>query len=382
MSVAPLRIAMPCTGLGRQRRGFEAFTRALHRALRGTPGLQLDVYGGGGELLDDERGVWNLPRDSRAARAVGRLTGWAPYFVEQASFFAAFVPRLMTSAPDVVYFADVNLGNACWHWRRATGQRFRLLYYNGGATTRPYTRSDMVQQLTPEHRDAALARGERRDRMVVLPHGLDIAASLPARDSARVAATRRAFGAAEGRPLLLSVGMLDESVKRMRSLVDAVAALPEAAPHLVILGQETEETPALRDHARARLGERVFVGTWPRERMADAYEAADAFALFSPREGFGLAYVEALAHGLPCAVHDTTGTRYLFGDHGMLGDTQSAAGAADVLQRALAAPRDGAAAEARHAWAYAHFAWPVLAPRYVELLSACADGRLPGWSAA
>jgi 1,2-diacylglycerol 3-alpha-glucosyltransferase len=380
--VSALRVALPCTGLGRQRRGFEAFTRELHGVLRDAPGLVLSVFGGGGDVRAGERAVWNTPRDSAAARAIAALSGRGPYFVEQATFFAGFLPQLLSLRPHLVYFADLNLGNALWHWRRITGQRFGMLFYNGGATTRPYTRCDWVQQLTPAHFDEAVARGEARERMVVLPHGIRLTASLANRDLARVAATRRTFGVADGVPLLLTVGMLDRAIKRMDALIDAVAALGDARPHLVMLGQETAESDALRRQARERLGDRVWIGSWPAEQMGNAYEAADAFALFSLREGFGLAYMEALGAGLPCVAHDTPATRHLFGEHAFLGDTQSPRVASALLQQALSQPSSDTQRHARHAWVREHFGWDALAPRYAEMLRAFAAGHRPAWSEA
>jgi glycosyltransferase involved in cell wall biosynthesis len=378
----PLRIALPCTGLGRQHRGFEAFTRALHHALRGADGLDIVVYGGGGTLEADERAVWNLPRASRAARTVGSIVGRGPYFVEQATFFAGFVPHLIRWRPDLVYFADLNLGNACWHWRRLTGQKFGMLFYNGGATTKPYTRCDWVQQTTPEHFDAAMERGESAERMFVLPHGISVP-TLPApRDEARVAATRRAFGVPDGRAVLLSVGMLDRTIKRMDALIDAVASMGGDRPYLVLLGQPTDETARLAIHARECLPDGVYLGTWPRDRMHEAYAAADAFALLSLREGFGLAYAEALAAGLPCVAHDTAGTRFILGDFAHLGDTRDRAQTAGLIRRALAEPQTAALRATRHAWVRDQFGWDILAPHYAEMLRACAAGRRPAWSDA
>ncbi|MHB1095791.1 MAG: glycosyltransferase family 4 protein [Gemmatimonadaceae bacterium] len=377
-----VRVAIPCTGLGRQRRGFEAFTRDVHEALRGAHGLELAVYGGGGDVRAGERAVMNLPRASRAANAASRLVGWSPYFIEQATFFAGFLPRLLSWRPHLVYFADLNLGNACWHWRRRSGQRFNLLYYNGGATTQPFTRCDWVQQLTPEHFEGALVRGESVERMFVLPHGVPMPALLPRRDAARVAATRRAFGVPDGQALLLSVGMLDYSVKRMDALIEAVADMGAARPFVVLLGQETEETPRVRARARDLLTDRYFIGTWPTERMAEAYEAADAFALLSLREGFGLAYVEALAAGLPCVAHETAGTRYLFGAHAVLGDLRQKDTVTALIRRALAERPDDGVRQLRHRHAHERFSWETLAPRYAEMLRACATGRRPAWSDA
>jgi glycosyltransferase involved in cell wall biosynthesis len=382
MRAPPVRVALPCTGLGRQRRGFETFAREVAHALQGDARLEVTVYGGGGDMQAGEKEVWNLPRASAAAQAVGSAIDKGPYFVEQASFFAAFVPQLVATKPDVIYFADLNLGNAVWHWRRLSGQRFRMLFYNGGATTQPYTRCDLVQQVSPEHLEAALARGESAERMVLLPHGLTMSARLPERDPVETHVVRRELGVPDGRRLLLSVGVLDRSIKRMDALVRAVAALGADRPHLVMLGERTDETASLEGEARAALGDGVTLATWPRERMPAAYAAADAFALLSPREGFGMAYLEAVASGLPCVAHDNGTTRYILGPHAYLGDTMNEGVTPSLLQQALADAGNEAARVARHRWAREHFSWDALAPRYAELLVACAHGHRPAWGVA
>lgn len=376
----PVRVALPCTGLGRQRRGFEAFTREVHAALRGAEGVELAVYAGGGDLAEGERAIWNLPRTSRAGLAVARLIGRGSYFVEQATFFAGFLPYLLWWQPDLVYFADLNLGNALWHWRRLSGQRFTMLYYNGGPTTRPYTRTDFVQQVTPAHFAAAVERGESEQRMFVLPHGFNLPPVPRPRDSARTMEVRAAFGVPEGKRMLLSVGMLGDTLKRMGVLVEAVASMGTERPHLVMLGQETPETAALATRAEALLGSGVWMGTWPRERMDDAYDSADVFALLSLSEGFGLAYVEALAAGLPCVAQDNSNTRYILGDHAYLGDTATPLSVAELLGRALEEAPDEARRNRRYAWVREHFSWEVLASRYREMLLACAAGARPSWS--
>jgi len=372
---APVRVFLACTGLGHERRGFETFTRECAAALRGEPSLALTVFAGGRDAqVAGERVIPNLPRASRAAKALGSLLGRDPYFIEQGSFFVGFVPALLRGAPDVVYFADLNLGNALWHWRERTGARWRLLFYNGGNTTMPFTRCDHVQQVTPAALDGALARGERAERMTLLPHGIALEPAFVPTDAAARARARDALGLPRDRQIVLSVGQLDRPTKRTDLLIEAVATLPEPRPYLLLVGADGPDGDGLRDLARARLGDGWSWRTEPRDRMPLVYAAADRFALLSRGEGFGLAYVEALAAGLPLLAHDDATTRYVVADAGLRRAIGTADDARSGLDELRALPTDVPAARARHESVRARFGWELLRPRYVALFHRVAAG--------
>ena len=364
------RVFLPCSGLGRQRRGFETFTLECAEALHPEPGIDLTVFAGGPVAEWPVRVLRNLPRDSVAAMALARLHGRGSYYTEQATFFLSLVPHLVRERPDVVYFADLNLGNLCWHFRRATGLRYRLLYYNGGLSTMPFTRSDFVQQLTPAGLAEATARGEDLSRMTVLPHGVRLPSTVPPRI---IGAERAALGLPVDRPIVLSVGLLDREVKRMDYLIREVAALPAPRPFLCLLGAESTETAEVRALATALLGESgVMLATVPHGSIGDFYRAADVFALCSLREGFGLAYVEALGHGLDVVAHATPVTRFILGDQARLVDLARTGVASLALAAALAAAPGDAVRHARHAAARARFGWDALRGQYAALLTSVA----------
>ena len=362
----PVRVFFPCTGLGRQRRGFETFTLECASALRDDARLAVTVFAGADVPELPVQPLWNLPRDSRGAAWLDRLHGRGGYFSEQITFFLSFLPHLVRGRPDVVYFADLNLGNLCWHWRRISGQPYRLLFYNGGLTTKPFTRADFVQQLTPQGLDEAVARGEDASRQIVLPHGLRVPAELPRRGTD---ADRAVLGFPADRPVVLSVGLLDIETKRMDYLIREIASLPAPRPFLCLLGAESPDTAQIRALAAEALGaEHVLVRTVPSERVADYYRAANVFALASLREGFGLAYVEALAHGLPIVAHDFPVTRYLLGGLASLTDLSRPGAAANGIVAALAAPQTEEQRQTRHASARARFDWSVLREQYAAML--------------
>jgi glycosyltransferase involved in cell wall biosynthesis len=181
---------------------------------------------------------------------------------------------------------------------------------------------------------------------------------------------RRSLGLPVDRPVVLSVGALNRGHKRMDYLIAEVSAMGEGRPFLVMLGESENETEAVRATAQLLLGPDGFVmRTVPRERMDDYYRAADIFALASLTEAFGLAYVEAMAHGLPCIAHDQEVTRFVFGDEGKLVDLRQRGALTAALWGALDQSDSTELRARRHNAMRDRFGWPALLPGYVAMLS-------------
>jgi phosphatidylinositol alpha-1,6-mannosyltransferase len=113
-----------------------------------------------------------------------------------------------------------------------------------------------------------------------------------------------------GRPTVLILGRQDpEPWKGHHALIDAWPAVVSAVPdaRLVIVGGG----PGLgANKARAAAspagGNIEFRGFVPDDRVEAVWESATAYAMPGVMEGFGLAYIEAMRHGLPviASVHD------------------------------------------------------------------------------
>jgi phosphatidyl-myo-inositol dimannoside synthase len=103
-----------------------------------------------------------------------------------------------------------------------------------------------------------------------------------------------------------------ERYKGHDALLDAwpivKAHLPDA--RLVCVG-DGDDAPRLQQkaHELGIDGEVIFTGFVSTEDLHGFYEDAAVFAMPSRGEGFGLVYLEAMAHGLPCigSVHDAAG---------------------------------------------------------------------------
>ena len=102
---------------------------------------------------------------------------------------------------------------------------------------------------------------------------------------------------------LLSIGAVVPG-KGFDLLVRALATLSELPWRLWIVGDRTRDmrTVAALDDAIARFGlaERIkMFGSVERRRLEQFFDGADLFVLASRYESYGMAYTEAIAHGLP-----------------------------------------------------------------------------------
>jgi len=297
-----VKVALLCSGLGHVQRGHETFARDLFDLLEGS--IDIELFKGGGEEKPRERVVANVPRNSPALRHV-RLPvspAWLAAMqedervrVETETFAHAALAPLLEGGFDVVHCLEMEVADRLYGFRHLFANTPKFLFSNGGALpAQRLPACDFVQ----EHTEYNLARSDPR-RAFVIPHGVDTRRfhpGVPSDFRARHGIPQDAF-------TVISVGTIGYWHKRMDYTIREVAALPNA--WLIVVGQECADTPAIVALGRERMGERVVFATLPREELPQAYAAADAFALGSLFETFGIVYIEAMAMGLPvfCTDH-------------------------------------------------------------------------------
>lgn len=113
----------------------------------------------------------------------------------------------------------------------------------------------------------------------------------------------QATGSGSGRLHLLSVAAIVPR-KGFDVLVEALSTVTDLDWHLAIAGDRRRDPDAVARLdtviVQHRLGERIAsLGTVSPEHLARLYRGADLFVLASHFEGYGMAYAEAIAHGLP-----------------------------------------------------------------------------------
>lgn len=369
-----VKVFLLCPGLGHTRRGFESFSRECFDALGADPALEMTLLKGGGISKGREVRLWNVPRETAAAAWLSRKTGQSGYFLEQLTFMASLAPKLARQKPDVVMLSDFCLAHFVWHWRKVSRGRYKILFSNGGPTNPPFPRWDYVHQVAPAHVQAAQAAGEPLEKQSLVPYGVGMAESLPVLSETARAALRQELGLPLERLVVLSVGLVNKSHKRMDYLVRELAALPASRPYLVLLGQQDAETGEVRALAEELLGKENFqIQTVAGEQVASYYQAADVMVLASLVEGLGRVLVEAQSYGLPCLAHDHEVQRFALGEHGLYGNFAQPGALTGLLTRALDEGFSLSLRRARHQSAYHRFSWQLLRPQYVEMIQRCAQ---------
>ena len=150
----------------------------------------------------------------------------------------------------------------------------------------------------------------------------------------------------EGPVALLTVGSLVPR-KGYDVLIEALATLIDLPWHLTIVGDA--RNPATASQVRMlidqyKLRSRTsLLGAVSAPRLAELYPLSDLFVLPSRYEGFGMAYAEAIAHGLP-VIGTTAGAipETVPETAGMLVPPGDAAALAAALRRLIESPSERA----------------------------------------
>ncbi len=186
-------------------------------------------------------------------------------------------------------------------------------------------------------RESVVALGARSDRVRVFANTIDVDrfAARAAELSARRAELRAGLAIEPGDLAVVTVGRLVPE-KGVDTLVRAI----REGMALVVVGDgpERRRLERLRDELGVRA---TFTGDLPADGVVEAYAAADAFALLSEHEPWGVVVNEAAACGLPLVLSDRVGAAADLlrdGENGALVPAGNAAAAAAALGRLAADP--------------------------------------------
>ncbi len=206
-----------------------------------------------------------------------------------------------------------------------------------------------------------------RERIRVVPLGVQLPAAIA--DSEAALAVDRFPGTA-GKRVILFLSRI-APVKRPELLVEAVARLRKRSPDVVLLfaGQDAGGMAAV-DAAIERLDAGSFVlkvGFAEGRDKRLAFALASVFASPSLHENFGVAIVEAMAHGVPVLVTKGVAT-HVYVDAADCGATveDDVASIANGLEKLLARDRGTVGGRGR-TYVRDHLTWPAVASQLHDL---------------
>ena len=115
---------------------------------------------------------------------------------------------------------------------------------------------------------------------------------------------RKKYSIPSNAKVVLYVGNISKN-KNQLQIVEAFALLPEDVIEntwVLFCGAETDSSVDLTNVISAvpHSDHLVLCGGIPKEEISEYYNAADAVALLSISEGFGLSLIEGMHFGLPC----------------------------------------------------------------------------------
>ena len=353
------------TGVGRDLRGFEAHTIDLFNHVRNEKEFKTYLIRGGGVNTEQEITISSISRKSRTARVIGYLLRKNPYTINQLSFLKGLIRLIYRMKPTTLYLGEPILFNHLCQWRNFSGMNFNMIFYTGGNTIPLKMReNDVLQLVTPSVISLALKRGVHRKQMIHLPHFINI----PAERINDTRDVKEKLGISADRKIVLSVGAIDSSVKRMDYLIEEISKLNSSC-FLILLGEEELETPHIKMLAEQKLGAgNYYINRIERNELTTFYQIADVFVLASLKEGFGLVTIEALIHGLPVIVHDHEVSRYVLRENAFFEDLSKEGNLTRAIEKVLLEAGNVSKKKERRDYVIDRFSWNNVSKDYLRMI--------------
>ncbi|MBI5134452.1 MAG: glycosyltransferase family 4 protein [Candidatus Taylorbacteria bacterium] len=160
-----------------------------------------------------------------------------------------------------------------------------------------FSHADRIQAISRYLAEFARVMGAKSEPVVV-PNGVDVEAFTKDVSDAEIDALRREFGVLEQETLMVTASRL----VRKNGVWDIIRSLSYLPPEtkLLVLGTGELESDLKEKTKELGLESRViFKGFVPHRELPRYLKASDIFARPSLSEGFGNAFIEAMAAGIP-----------------------------------------------------------------------------------
>jgi phosphatidylinositol alpha-1,6-mannosyltransferase len=317
--------------------------------------LVTDAFGGRGgiaqynrdflsALASEDPEVVVLPRHTPDAEMAPNGILQRPAKFRRLPYSWSVIADALRLKPDIIFCGHVYMAPLGWISAKLSGAKLVIQTHGIEAWSRPSIlerwaceQAAMILSVSRHTRAKVLDWAViPPERVLVLPNTVDDCYT-PGDGSAL-----RCEWQLEGKKVLLTVGRMrvTEQYKGHDRVIEALPALLATGHDLVyVIAGEGDDRPRLERLAEETgVNDRVrFVGALPRETLIEAYRMADLFVMPSTGEGFGIAFLEAMACGTPALGLNATGSRDALAD-GELGVLANSNDLAGVISEALARP--------------------------------------------
>lgn len=301
-----------CTGLGSVKRGFETYIEDLANMLTVDMDLkaQISVYAGADFSFKNFKAnkVLNISRNNKFIQFFVKDI-YKLFEIEQISFFLSFVFIIIFNRPNAIYIGEYNLYCYLYKLRKLFGYKYSLVLYTGGQAYPGLFNPtlDFVHHVTDIYCNNLLKSSKQTSREFLVPHFIDTSSTI------NHDIYKNIFQKADGKKIILSVGSLDNKVKRLSVLIDSLEPI-KTQVFPIFLGDDTPETNDIKNKLELLFGNNNFIITKAERReLAAYYSAASVLISFSLHESFGLVNLEAMLWGTPVICHNYEEAKFVLG---------------------------------------------------------------------
>ena len=305
--------------------------------------LVTDAYGGRGGIAQYNRDFFAalasaeckvvvLPRHAPDAEKSPNGIEQRPAKFGRLAYSWSAAAEALRMKPDIVFCGHLYMAPLAWLAAKLAGAKLVIQTHGIDAWPRPSglvrgacERAAMILAVSRYTRAQVLDWAAiAPERVIVIPN--TVSDCFTPGDGA---ALRREWSL-EGKKVLLTVGRMSasERYKGQDRVINALPSLIAAGLHVVyVIAGEGDDRLRLERLARqVGVSDCVrFVGALPRQTLIEAYRMADLFVMPSTGEGFGIAFLEAMACGTPALGLDVAGARDALsgGELGQTADEQT-----------------------------------------------------------
>lgn len=316
--------------------GSEIFAIEMTRRLSAYFDVELLSGAECGEFSRETGGVsraytYDFINRALTKKIVNRFANHPEIVIEHLTNFLPCVTRCLTNSADLIFPCNDYGGLAIAAAVRAIkGTPILYTEHNGllaqGKCLKRNLHFSPDRLIVFDKKTAAFARNIKPTQQInIIPNGVDLK-----RFTSQ--GTKMNFGLTT--PVALCVASLNRNNhKRVDLAIKAISRLSQVS--LLLCGDGPDRDYFQKQGDKLLGSNRFKICTFPFEKMPEVYRSVDIFTLPSINEPFSLAYMEAMASGLPVVTTDDEMRRYIVGDSGILCDVTNTEKYADALFQVL-----------------------------------------------